>query len=76
MFNTKENCKAIKARFKQLFADITEEDLQCNEQNKEEMMTRLQQKLGKSGDELFELIVNLDMVSKADVQERSFSGNH
>ena len=58
-FNIKENCKEIKARFIKQFANLSEEDLWCENGRKEVMMNRLQQKLGKSEEELHSIILKL-----------------
>jgi uncharacterized protein YjbJ (UPF0337 family) len=57
--NIKENCKELKAKFKQQYTSVTEEDLRCNDGRKEEMLEKLQQKLGKTGNELHEIILKL-----------------
>jgi uncharacterized protein YjbJ (UPF0337 family) len=59
MFNYKENCNELKDKFKQQYNSVTEEDLRCNKGGKEEMMKKLQQKLGKTGEELREIILKL-----------------
>jgi uncharacterized protein YjbJ (UPF0337 family) len=59
MFNYKENCNELKAKFKQQYNSVTEEDLRCNKGGQEEMMKKLQQKLGKTGEELREIILKL-----------------
>ncbi len=59
MLNIKENCKELKAKFKQEYTNVTEEDLRCNNGRKEEMLEKLQQKLGKTGKELHEIILKL-----------------
>jgi hypothetical protein len=55
----KENCIELKAKFKQQYTNVTDEDLQCNDNRKNEMMEKLQQKLGKSREELHEIILKL-----------------
>jgi uncharacterized protein YjbJ (UPF0337 family) len=59
MLNIKENCKELKAKLKQQYPSVTDDDLQCNDGRKEEMLERLQQKLGKTGEELNEVIIKL-----------------
>jgi hypothetical protein len=56
--NIKENCKELKAKFKQQYTGITEEDLRCDGR-KEEMLEKLQQRLGKTGEELQQIILKL-----------------
>ena len=55
----KENCIELKAKFKKQYASITDEDLQCDQGRKEEMLGNLRQKLGITRDELHEIIVKL-----------------
>ena len=59
IFNSKENCKGLKDKFKQQFTSISDEDLECNNGMKKEMLERIQQKLGKSNEELHEIILKL-----------------
>jgi len=59
MLNIKENCNELKAKFKQQYSIVTDEDLHCSNGRKEEMLERLQQKLGKTGEELHEIILKL-----------------
>jgi hypothetical protein len=59
IFNSKENCKELKDKFKQQFTSISDEDLECNNGMKKEMLERIQQKLGKSNEELHEIILKL-----------------
>ena len=59
MINIKENCSALKAKLQQQYPSVTEEDLVCDDGRKGEMLERLQQKLGKSSEELHQLISNL-----------------
>lgn len=54
-----ENCNELKAKFKQKYADVTDDDLKCNNGQKEKMLETLQQKLGVSGKELKEIILKL-----------------
>jgi uncharacterized protein YjbJ (UPF0337 family) len=48
-----------KAKLKQKFAELTDDDLMFAEGKKEEMMGRLQIKLGKSKEELHSIIKDL-----------------
>jgi hypothetical protein len=60
MSTLKENCKELKAKFIQQYPHVLEEDLQCgNGSKKDEMLQRLQQKLGKSNEEIFQTIRDL-----------------
>ncbi|MCX6258011.1 MAG: general stress protein CsbD [Bacteroidia bacterium] len=60
LLNIKENCKEIKAKFVQQYSNLTEEDLRCDDgKRKEYMLEKLQQKLGKSPEELHDLILKL-----------------
>jgi hypothetical protein len=62
MTTLKENCKNLKAKFRQQYPNVLEEDLQCgNGNNKDEMFQRLQQKLGKSSDEIIQAIRELSL---------------
>jgi uncharacterized protein YjbJ (UPF0337 family) len=58
-FNIKENCKELKAKLKQQYTNITDDDLQCDDGRKEEMLEKLQQKLGKTREEVHEIIFKL-----------------
>ena len=57
--NSKENCNELKAKFKQQYSGVTEEDLKCFNGRKEVMLEKLQQKLVITGDELHKIILNL-----------------
>lgn len=60
--NTKEvkgNWDEQKAKLKQKFAALTENDLLFAEGKKEEMMAKLQIKLGKTKEEMFKIISEL-----------------
>jgi hypothetical protein len=59
MINLKENCKELKAKFQQQYTSVTEEDLSCNDGGPGEMIERLQQRLGKTSEELHEIISSL-----------------
>lgn len=52
----KETWETQKAKLKQKFAALTENDLLFIEGNKEEMIENLQRKLGKSKEELSKII--------------------
>jgi hypothetical protein len=55
----KGNWHETKGKLKQKFATLTDDDLMFVEGKKEEMMGRLQVKLGKSKDELRKIIADL-----------------
>lgn len=55
----KGNWDEQKGKLKQQFATLTDDDLMFAEGKKDEMMGRLQIKLGKSKDELHKLISDL-----------------
>ena len=55
----KGNWDEQKGKLKQQFATLTDDDLMFTEGKKDEMMGRLQIKLGKSKDELHKLISDL-----------------
>ena len=59
MLNIKENCNALKAKFQQQYTGLTDEDLRCSDGKPGEMLDRLEQKLGKTRDELHQIILNL-----------------
>jgi uncharacterized protein YjbJ (UPF0337 family) len=59
MFNIKENCNFLKTKFQQQYTGVTDEDLKCNDGKPTEMLKKLQEKLGKSGEELHQIIINL-----------------
>jgi hypothetical protein len=60
MLNVKENCNELKAKFKQQYTSVTDEDLQCNDGNiKIEMLENLQQKLGQTREEMHKIILKL-----------------
>jgi len=59
MSNTTElkgNWNEIKGKLKQQFATLTDDDLLFSEGKKDELVGRLQQKLGKTKDEIHKLI--------------------
>jgi hypothetical protein len=59
MFNVKENCNKLKIKFSQQYANVSEEDLVCSSGRQEEMLENIQQKIGKTREELHEIIYNL-----------------
>jgi uncharacterized protein YjbJ (UPF0337 family) len=52
----KGNWKEVAGKLKQKFANLTDDDLLFQEGKEEELMGRLQQKLGKTREELRSLI--------------------
>jgi uncharacterized protein YjbJ (UPF0337 family) len=52
----KGNWNELKGKLKQKFATLTDNDLMFEEGKREEMMGRLQKKLGKTKEELHEII--------------------
>lgn len=62
MSNTTElkgNWNEIKGKIKQKYATLTDDDLTFAEGKKDEMLGRLQVKLGKTKDELHDFIASL-----------------
>jgi hypothetical protein len=59
IFSFKQRCNELKGKFMMNNPGITMDDLQCGNGNKEPMLQRLQQKLGKSSEELHRMIINL-----------------
>jgi uncharacterized protein YjbJ (UPF0337 family) len=55
-FTIKGNWNEISGKLKQQFADLTDDDLLFKEGKEEELLGRLQQKLGKTKEELRKLI--------------------
>ena len=55
----KGNWNEIKGKLKQKFAELTDSDLIYEEGKKDEMLGRLQVKLGKSKDEVEKFIADL-----------------
>jgi uncharacterized protein YjbJ (UPF0337 family) len=55
----KGNWNEIKGRLKQKFAELTDDDVLMVEGKQDELFGRLQQKLGKSKEELHALIAQL-----------------
>jgi len=54
--NMKGNWKEIAGKLKQQYANLTDDDLLFKEGKEEELLGRLQQKLGKTKEELRKLI--------------------
>ena len=54
----KGNWNEQKGKLKQAFAELTDNDLMFEEGQKEEMLGNLQQKLGKTKEELHKIIGN------------------
>ncbi len=60
--NTRElkgNWEEFKGKLKQKYADLTDDDLLYEEGQRDEMMGKLQQKLGKTQEEIADSINNL-----------------
>ena len=57
--NIKENCKELKSKFRQQYTNVTEEDLKCDDNGKDIMLENLQQKLGITGEDLNDIILDL-----------------
>jgi uncharacterized protein YjbJ (UPF0337 family) len=55
----KGNWKEVTGKLKQQFANLTDDDLLFKEGKEEELLGRLQQKLGKTKEELRKLIAKL-----------------
>jgi uncharacterized protein YjbJ (UPF0337 family) len=55
----KGNWNELKGKIKQEFADLTDDDLKYEEGKDEELLGRLQQKIGKGRDELVKWIKSL-----------------
>ncbi len=55
-FNIKGNWNEIAGKIKQKYADLTDDDLLYVKGAEEELLGRLQKKLGKTRDEIKELI--------------------
>jgi uncharacterized protein YjbJ (UPF0337 family) len=58
-FTMKGNWNEIAGKLKQQFADLTDDDLLLKEGKEEELLGRLQQKLGKTKDELRKVIAKI-----------------
>lgn len=59
IFNFKQQCNVLKAKFIRNYPVLNMDDLNCGNGDKEPMMARLERKLGLSQDELHRIIVNL-----------------
>ncbi|MCX6270932.1 MAG: hypothetical protein NTU44_06880 [Bacteroidetes bacterium] len=58
--NIKENCKALKTMLIKQYPILEENDLQCDNGNKKEnMLEKIQSKIGITRDELYFIIMNL-----------------
>ncbi len=55
----KGNWNETKGKLKQAYGDLTEDDLQYAEGKEDELVGRLQQKLGKTRDEVVKMIRDL-----------------
>jgi uncharacterized protein YjbJ (UPF0337 family) len=55
----KGNWNELKGRLKQKYGNLTDDDLMFTEGKEDEMLGRLQKKLGKSEDEVRRLIADL-----------------
>lgn len=55
----KGNWNELKGKLKQKYADLTEDDLLYAEGKEDEMLGKLEQKLGKSKDEVRKIIAEL-----------------
>lgn len=55
----KENWKEQKGRLKQVFAILTDNDLMFEDGMRDEMLGRLQTKLGKTKEELREILASI-----------------
>ena len=58
-FTVKGNWNEIAGKLKQQFANLTDDDLLYKEGKEEELLGRLQQKLGKTKEELRKLIAKI-----------------
>ena len=58
-FTLKGNWNEIAGKLKQQYADLTDDDLLFKEGKEEELLGRLQQKLGKTKEELRKLIAKI-----------------
>lgn len=52
------NWKEVKGKLKQKYANLTDDDLQYAEGKEEELVGRLEKKLGKSRDEVRDILRN------------------
>lgn len=55
----KGNWNEIKGKIKEAYADLTDDDLKRDEGNDDEFVGRLQQKLGKTKEDVIKWIENL-----------------
>lgn len=55
----KGNWNEVKGKMKQVYADLTDDDLKRDEGKDDEFLGRLQQKLGKTKDEVIQWIQSL-----------------
>jgi uncharacterized protein YjbJ (UPF0337 family) len=55
----KGNWNELKGKLKQQYGNLTDDDLMFNEGREDEMLGKLQKKLGKSKDEVRKLIADL-----------------
>ncbi len=55
----KGNWNELKGKLKQKFGDLTDDDLIYSEGREDEMLGRLQKKLGKSKDEVRKMLADL-----------------
>ena len=53
------NWNQVKGKLKQQYSDLTDDDLKYQEGKEEELYGRLQEKLGKTKDEIKELVASL-----------------
>ena len=53
------NWNQVKGKLKQKYSDLTDDDLKFQEGKEDEMYGRLQEKLGKSKDEVKQMIASL-----------------
>lgn len=53
------NWNQIKGKLKQKYSDLTDDDLEFQEGKEDELYGRLQEKLGKTKDEIKELVASL-----------------
>jgi len=58
MFQVKENCKLLKTKLQQHFTTLSTDNLDCGNGRKETLIQNLQQNLGKTNQELREIILN------------------
>ncbi|MBO6622730.1 MAG: CsbD family protein [Balneola sp.] len=53
------NWNQVKGKLKQKYSDLTDDDLKFQEGKEDELYGRLQEKLGKTKDEIKELVASL-----------------